>query len=198
MKHSLLGQKLVIASHNSGKISEIIALLSSFEINIVSAKDLHLTEPIENGKTFYENALIKAKTASKESGLIGLADDSGLCIHALNNRPGIFSARWAGPNKDFKIAIKKVQTKLQDETVYSAHFICGLSLFWPDGFSEYFEGRVDGNIQFPPIGNNGFGYDPIFCPDGSKMTFAQLSEKEKNQITHRAKAFKQLSKAYLK
>ena len=112
MEHSLIDKKLVIASHNSDKISEITALLSPFEIDIVSAKDLHLTEPIENGKTFYENAIIKAKTASKESGLIGLADDSGLCIHALNNSPGIFSARWAGPNKDFKIAIKKVMTKL--------------------------------------------------------------------------------------
>ena len=198
MKHSLIGKEVVVASHNSGKVSEIMALLSPFKIKTISAKDLNLTEPIENGKTFYENSIIKSKSASEESGLIGLADDSGLCIHALNNEPGIFSARWAGPNKDFKIAIKKIRAKLKNETNYAAHFICGLSLFWPDGYSEYYEGRVDGNIQFPPLGNNGFGYDPIFCPNGYKITFAQLSEQEKNRITHRARAFEKLSNTYLK
>ena len=189
-------KKIVIASHNNGKVAEIKSFLSNFKILTTSASKLKLPEPEENGNSFCENAKIKAISASKSSGLVSLADDSGLCVHAIDNKPGIFSARWAGPKKDFTVAMNRLESELSGNLDKSAHFVCGLALAWPDGHWDYFEGKVFGKIQFPPAGINGFGYDPIFCPMGFQQTFAQISILEKNKITHRAKAFEILVKKH--
>ena len=190
-------QPMLIATHNPGKLVEIQHLLSQYKIDVISAADFNLTEPLETGKTFRENAIIKARSASKESGLPAIGDDSGLCIRALNGQPGIYSARWAGPQKDFNIAIKRVENELNGKTDHTATFVCGLAVVWKDDFEAYFEGRVDGKIQFPAVGKNGFGYDPIFCPCGSKKTFGQLKPHEKINIDHRFQAFRKLAKTLL-
>ena len=196
MARSLPKQNLVIASHNAGKIFEIKQFLKAQKIGSISASELNLKEPEENGRSFYANAMIKAKAAAKSSGLISLADDSGLCVHALGGKPGVFSARWAGPKKNFYYAMKRIETELSDKTDHTAHFVCGLALAWPDGYQEYFEGHVNGTIKFPPTGNLGFGYDPIFCPIGYNITFGQIEPDEKNTIAHRAKAFEKLFAAH--
>ena len=168
--------KLVIASHNAGKVREIRELLGPFGIEPVSAAELDLPEPEETGTTFVANAELKALQAADLSGLPALADDSGLCVEALNNDPGIFSARWAGPGKDFGAAMQLVEDKLAalpPGTSRDAHFVCALALAWPDGHVEWFEGRVDGTLVWPPRGSQGFGYDPVFLPMGMKRRSAR-------------------------
>ena len=192
--------KLVIASHNEGKVREIRALLEPYGIEPVSAKSLDLPEPAETGTTFVANAELKALQAADLSGLPALADDSGLCVEALGGEPGIFSARWAGESKDFGLAMRLVEDRLQQtgpEIDRNAHFVCALALAWPDGHIEWFEGRVDGCLVWPPRGENGFGYDAMFEPDGSAQTFGEMDPNEKTPLTHRADAFRQLVAAVL-
>ncbi|RZM08970.1 MAG: RdgB/HAM1 family non-canonical purine NTP pyrophosphatase [Sphingomonas sp.] len=187
--------KLVIASHNAGKVREIRALLGPFGIEPVSAAELDLPEPDETGTTFVANAELKALQAADLSGLPALADDSGLCVEALGGDPGIFSARWAGPSKDFGVAMQLIEDKFADlppETGRDAHFVCALALAWPDGHVEWFEGRADGCLVWPPRGVVGFGYDPMFVPLHGDRTYAELSTEEKGAISHRADAFRQL------
>ena len=184
--------KLVIASHNPGKVREIAALLENFECEIISAGDLGLDEPIETGTTFAANAELKARAAAQSAGLAALADDSGLAVTALGGEPGILSARWAGPDKDFTIAMQKVEDRLAEENDRSAHFVCALALCWPDGHMETFEGRVDGTLIWPPKGDKGFGYDSVFVADGFEATFAEMEPDEKHSISHRADAFRKL------
>ncbi|MEI9928273.1 MAG: RdgB/HAM1 family non-canonical purine NTP pyrophosphatase [Sphingomonas sp.] len=192
--------RLVIASHNPGKVREIEALLGPHGIEPVSAADLGLPEPDETGTTFVANAELKALQAADLSGLPALADDSGLCVEALNLDPGIFSARWAGEAKDFGQAMQRVEDRLAalpPETARAAHFICALALAWPDGHVEWFEGRVDGTLVWPPRGENGFGYDPMFVPLGHDRTFGEMAPAAKQPLTHRAAAFRQLAAAVL-
>ena len=187
--------KLVIASHNSGKVREIRALLGPLGIEPVSAAELDLPEPEETGTTFVANAELKALQAADLSGLPALADDSGLCVEALNNDPGIFSARWAGETKDFAIAMRRVEDKLAalpPETGRDAHFVCALALAWPDGHIEWFEGRADGVLVWPPRGDRGFGYDPMFVPHGHDATYGEMDPEAKHAMSHRADAFRQL------
>jgi len=188
-------QRLVVATHNSGKLREFSKLLSPFVKEIVSAGELGLPSPEETGTTFAENALLKAKAAALASGCVALADDSGLCIHALDGQPGIFSARWSANGIDK--AMQHIQNELRDKTDRCAYFICVLTLCWPDGTVESFEGRVDGTLAHAPRGTNGHGYDPIFIPDGYTMTFAELSEAEKNEISHRGRATAALVQRFL-
>ncbi|MEP9358028.1 RdgB/HAM1 family non-canonical purine NTP pyrophosphatase [Sphingomonas sp. KR3-1] len=192
--------KLVIASHNAGKVREIRELLGPYGIEPVSAAELDLPEPEETGTTFVANAELKALQAADLSGLPALADDSGLCVEALNNDPGIFSARWAGPGKDFGVAMQLVEDKLAalpPETSRDAHFVCALALAWPDGHVEWFEGRVDGTLVWPPRGTSGFGYDPVFLPEGHDRTFGEMEPAAKHAMSHRADAFRQLVGAVL-
>lgn len=192
--------KLVIASHNKGKIREIAELLGPAGIEPVSAGELGLPEPEETGTTFIANAELKARLAADLSGLPALADDSGLCVEALGGDPGIFSARWAGETKDFGLAMRLVHDKLAEkgpEAGRDAHFVCALAVAWPDGHIESFEGRVDGLIVWPPRGEKGFGYDPIFQPLGREETFAEIEPAEKHAISHRADAFARLKAALL-
>ena len=195
MARKFEGGKLVIASHNLGKVHEIRELLTPFGADIVSAGDLGLPEPIEDGLTFIANAKIKAQAATRASGLAALADDSGLAVHSLNGEPGIYSARWAGPDKNFDLAMKKVQQALKKFDDRSAHFHCALTLCWPDGHMESFEGQVLGQMIWPPRGNKGFGYDPTFMADGMDITFAEMQPQAKHAISHRAKAFDKLVKS---
>jgi len=191
--------RLVIASHNAGKVREIEALLAPYGIQPVSAAALDLPEPEETGTTFVANAELKALQAADLSGLPALADDSGLCVDALGGDPGIFSARWAGESRDFDEAMALVErniaaTRTTDgpEPSRDAHFICALALAWPDGHVEWFEGRVDGTLVWPPRGGNGFGYDAMFLPVGGAETFGEMDPDSKHAISHRADAFRQL------
>jgi XTP/dITP diphosphohydrolase len=195
MARKFEGGKLVIASHNPGKVREIGDLLAPFGTDVISAGELGLPEPVEDGLTFIANAEIKARAAAQVSHLPALADDSGLAVHALGGEPGIYSARWAGPEKDFKVAMKKVEEALVNNTSNedrSAHFACALTLCWPDGHTESFEGQVHGNMIWPPQGGKGFGYDPTFVANGMDITFAQMEPQAKHAISHRARAFKKL------
>lgn len=187
--------RLVIASHNPGKVREIKALLGPYGIEPVSAADLDLPEPEETGVTFVANAELKALQAADLSGLPALADDSGLCVEALGGDPGIFSARWAGETKDFGVAMQRVEDKLAalpSETGRDAHFVCALALAWPDGHVEWFEGRADGVLVWPPRGEHGFGYDPMFVPNGHEITYGEMDPEAKHAMSHRADAFRQL------
>ncbi len=188
-------QKLVIASHNPGKVREIGELLAPFDAAVVSAGALNLAEPEETETTFIGNAILKAKASATGANLPALADDSGLAVTALNGDPGIYSARWAGPNKDFSIAMQMVQDDLGDSADRTAKFVCALALAWPDGHVETFQGEVHGTISWPPRGDKGFGYDPIFVPDGHAMTFAEMEPQAKHAMSHRAIAFRQLVEA---
>lgn len=191
----LMPGKLVIASHNKGKVHEISELLGPQGMVPVSAGALGLPEPDETGTTFIANAELKALQAADLSGLPALADDSGLCVEALGGEPGIFSARWAGPDKDFSLAMRLVHDALErqgPDAGRNAHFICALALAWPDGHVEAFEGRVDGLLVWPPRGTKGFGYDPIFQPIGHAITFAEMEPAAKHAMSHRADAFRQL------
>ncbi|MDO9126742.1 MAG: RdgB/HAM1 family non-canonical purine NTP pyrophosphatase [Parvibaculum sp.] len=188
------GGKLVVASHNPGKVREIADLLAPLNVEIVSAADLGLAEPEETGETFRENAELKALAAAKAAKLPALSDDSGLCVEALGGAPGIYSARWAGPTKDFAFAMEKLRRGMLETGPVdtAAYFICGLALAWPDGHVEYFEGRVDGDLVWPPRGDKGFGYDPVFVPHGYETTFGEMEPQAKHDISHRAHAFRQL------
>ena len=186
--------RLLIASHNQGKIAEIGDLLRPLGIDIVSARDLGLVEPEETGQTFIENAVLKAELASKTAQLPALADDSGLVVNALGGAPGIYSARWAGPEKDFDHAMRRVSEALLlcGNPDRSCSFVCALALAWPDGQTESFKGQVDGNVTWPARGQNGFGYDAIFTPLGREQTFGEMDPTDKHAISHRADAFAQL------
>jgi XTP/dITP diphosphohydrolase len=186
------GDLLVIASHNRGKVREIGDLLGPFRVNVLSAGDLGLPEPEETGETFIANAELKAVAAARGSGLPALADDSGLVVPALGGAPGVLSARWAGPEKDFRVAMRLVEGALAGTADCRAHFACALVLAWPDGHRESFEGVVHGRLVFPPRGERGFGYDPIFMTDGRDMTFGEMDPQEKHSISHRADAFRKL------
>jgi len=208
--------RLVIASHNEGKVREITALLGPYGMEPISAAALDLPEPEETGTNFLDNADLKARAAADLSGMVALADDSGLCVEALGNRPGIFSARWAlverghvPPDdepghvegvRDFGYAMKRVQAELEalaPDVSRNAHFICALAVCWPDGRSEWFEGRVDGTLVWPPRGPQGFGYDPMFLPEGHALTFGEMEPDAKHAISHRADAFRKLVEALL-
>jgi len=192
------GDELLIATHNNGKAREISELLAPYVKTFVTAGDLDLPEPEETGKTFAENAILKAQAAAQASGRVSLADDSGLAVNALNGDPGIYSARWGGPEKDFNLAMQKVHEALGGTEDRSAYFVCVLALGWPDGHSEVFEGRVNGTIIWPMRGDKGFGYDPVFQADGYDVTFAEMAPSDKHAISHRANAFDLLVKNCLK
>jgi XTP/dITP diphosphohydrolase len=190
--------RLVVASHNQGKVREIVPMLAPYGIEPVSAASLGLPEPPETGTSFAANAELKAREAADLSGLPALADDSGLCVDALHGDPGIYSARWAGPDKDFGMAMRLVEQHLQEagpEAGRDAHFICALAVAWPDGDLVTFEGRIDGTLIWPPRGTLGFGYDPMFVPLGDTRTYGEIDPAEKHATSHRARAFAQLAEA---
>ena len=193
MTRRLDGKRLVIASHNAGKVREIAELLEPHGIEGVPAAALGLPEPEETGDTFLANAELKARAAVR-SGLPALADDSGLAVAALGGAPGIYSARWAGPDRDFAHAMAKVHDRLGDRPREAA-FVAALALAWPDGHVESFEGRVEGRLAWPPRGERGFGYDPVFVPDGHDETFGEMDPDAKSRISHRARAFAKLAAA---
>jgi XTP/dITP diphosphohydrolase len=186
-----LSGRLVVASHNQGKVREISALLSPLGVEAVSAGTLGLPEPEETEATFTGNAALKARAAAGGSGLPALADDSGLEVFALAGAPGVYSARWAGPDKNFRTAMERVWRELQERgaTDISARFVCVLALARPDGAVETFEGEARGRIVWPPRGGHGFGYDPMFVPNGHERTFGEMRHEEKLPLTHRARAF---------
>ena len=190
------GTKIVVATHNPGKVRELGLLLEG-RFNLVSAGELGLPEPEETEVSFVGNALLKARLAADASGLIALSDDSGLSVTALGGAPGIYSARWAGPDKDFYEAMAKVERRMDDSDDKSTHawFTCALAVAWPHGPAFVVEGRIDGNLTFPPRGLNGFGYDPIFLPEGHQMTFGEMDPKAKDDMSHRMRAFDQLKAA---
>jgi XTP/dITP diphosphohydrolase len=202
-------RRLVIATHNPGKLAEMRELLAPYGIEAISADEMGLSEPEETGTTFRDNARIKAVAAATASGLPAFADDSGLVVDALEGAPGIHSARWAGPDRNFGHAMETVEQKLRGRGATTprqrrAHFISALTIAWPDGHVEEFEGRVDGSIVWPPRGDKGFGYDPIFLPDGYARTFGEMTGEEKHGLppngkglSHRARAFLKLAEACL-
>ena len=191
MPRSFLYDRLVIASHNPGKVDEIVALLAPFDAAVVAAASLGIPEPEETGNTFEANAALKARAAVEAAGLPALADDSGLVVPALGGAPGIYSARWAGRAKDFRVAMERVNRELGDGD-RSASFVAVLALAWPDGHVEVFRGEVSGTLTWPPRGDRGFGYDPMFIPVGGALTFGELDPAEKHRISHRARAFAKL------
>lgn len=192
MPRKFTGGKLVVASHNPGKVREIAELLEGYVDEVISAGDLGLPEPVEDGDTFIANAEIKARAAAEAGNMVALADDSGLAVNALGGKPGIYSARWAGPDKDFNLAMEKVNTEIGDNPDRGAHFVCALSLCWPDGHCETLEGTVHGDLVWPPRGDHGFGYDPVFQPHGHDITFGEMDPQKKHGMSHRANAFEKL------
>jgi XTP/dITP diphosphohydrolase len=193
MPRRFAGDRLVIASHNPGKVAEIAELIAPFGIGAVSAGALGLPEPEETGDSFEANAALKARASAAASGLPALADDSGLVVPALGGAPGIYSARWAGPGKDFSIAMERVRRELGDRN-RSAYFVAVLALAWPDGAIELFRGEVAGRLVWPPRGANGFGYDPMFLPEGGGThTFGEMDATWKHGVSHRARAFAKLA-----
>ena len=192
------GTRLVVATHNPGKARELAEILENRFV-LVSAGELGLAEPDETETTFVGNALLKARAAAEASGLIALADDSGLSVAALDGSPGIYSARWAGPGKDFTEAMKKVEDRLEETGAkdFSAWFTSALAVAWPGGPAVVVEGRVDGALTFPPRGDRGFGYDPIFVPEGGALTFGEMEPEAKDAMSHRARAFAKLKAALL-
>ena len=188
------GMRLVVASHNPGKLREIADLVAPYGLDVVSAGALGLPEPEETETTFAGNARLKAVAAATASGMPALSDDSGLEVEALGGRPGIYSARWAGPEKDFGLAMRRVADELEEVGAGAgagprANFTCALSLAWPDGEAHIFEGKVFGRLVWPPRGTQGFGYDPMFLPDGEALTFGEMDPANKHAISHRARAF---------
>lgn len=197
------GTKLVVATHNPGKVVEINALIAPYGLEAVSAGALGLPEPDETGTMFASNARIKARAAAEATGLPALADDSGLCVDALDGAPGIFSARWGGVAKDFNAAMQRVDRELAARGAAlpsdrAAHFVSALCLSWPDGDDQIFEGRAFGEVVWPPRGDLGFGYDPMFLPDGYDETFGEMAAVEKDKISHRARAFEKFMRACLR
>jgi XTP/dITP diphosphohydrolase len=201
--------RLVIATHNKGKLVEMRELLALYGVEAMSASALNLPEPEETGTTFAANARIKAEAAAQASGLPAFADDSGLAVDALDGAPGIYSARWAGESKDFKHAMEKVEAGLRERDAFTpaqrrAHFVSVLCIAWPDGHTEEFDGIVDGTLVWPPRGEKGFGYDPMFLPDGHDQTFGEMTREQKHGLppkgqglSHRARAFLKLAEACL-
>ena len=187
----------MIASHNRGKLREIAALMEPFRIDPVSAAELGLPEPDETAPDFAGNARLKALAAARATGLPALADDSGFCVAALGGAPGVFSARWAGPGKDFTSAMARVQQERAGSQDSRAWFVCVLALAWPDGGTASFQGRVDGHVTWPPRGTLGFGYDPLFVPLGGTLTYGEMPPAEKHAGSHRARAMMQLTAACL-
>ena len=198
MMKLIKGMRIVAATHNPGKVPEIAALLGG-DYEIVTAGQLNLPEPEETESTFVGNAMLKARHAAEASGEVSLADDSGLSVAALDGAPGIFSARWAGPGKDFALAMKKVEERLEEigSTDRRAWFTSALAVAWPDGPCVVVEGRIDGDLVFPPRGDRGFGYDPIFRPEGSELTCGEMDPVEKDALSHRARAFARLKAALI-
>jgi XTP/dITP diphosphohydrolase len=201
--HRRLDGRLVIATHNPGKLKEMRELLMSYGIEAVSAGELGLAEPAESGMSFEENARIKASAAATAAGLPAFADDSGLTVDALDGDPGIYSARWAGPEKDFRHAMQTVEDKLRERgarerSQRNAHFVSALCLAWPDGHVEEFEGTVDGTLVWPPRGERGFGYDPMFLPMGHTRTFGEMTNVEKHGLPPRGKGLSHRARAFLK
>ena len=194
---SLANAKIVIATHNKGKLEEFRALLKPYGVEAVSAGDLGLPEPAETETTFAGNARIKARAAMQASGLIAISDDSGLCVEALGGEPGVYTADWAGPDRDWNRAMRLVEEKLAAKGAVTpeqrkAYFSCTLCVVWPDGEERIYEGRAEGTLVWPPRGALGHGYDPMFVPTGQARTFAELAPEEKNMISHRARALEQL------
>jgi XTP/dITP diphosphohydrolase len=207
--HRPVTGRLVIATHNAGKLVEMRELLALYGVEAVAAGDLNLPEPEETGTTFAANARIKAEASAQASGMPAFADDSGLVVDALDGAPGVYSARWAGPGKDFRVAMEKIEGMLRERDAFTpqqraAHFVSVLCVAWPDGHVEEFEGKVDGSLVWPPRGNAGFGYDPMFLPDGFGLTFGEMSRDDKHGLpprgqglSHRARAFLKLAEACL-
>ena len=192
------GAKLVVATHNPGKARELAQILEN-RFALVTAGELGLPEPEETEQTFVGNALLKARAAADASGLIALADDSGLSVAAIEGQPGVYSARWAGPGKDFGVAMQKVEQRVEESGSddLSAWFTCALAVAWPNGPAVVVEGRIDGTLTFPPRGKRGFGYDPIFIPEGFSETFGEMEPDSKDRMSHRARAFEKLKAALL-
>jgi XTP/dITP diphosphohydrolase len=197
MPHPFIGDRLIIASHNPGKVEEIAALLAPFAVETIAAGSLGIPEPQETGDSFEANAALKARAAAAASELPALADDSGLVVPALGGAPGIYSARWAGPAKDFRVAMERVHRELGDKD-RNASFVAVLALAWPDGPTELFRGEVKGSLTWPPRGDRGFGYDPIFIPQRATLTFGEIDPVEKHRISHRARAFAKLVERYFR
>ena len=208
MTHRKLEGRVVAATHNKGKLVELHDLLAPAGIELVSAGSLNLPEPDETGDTFVANALIKARAAAQATGMPAVSDDSGICVAGLEGAPGIYSARWAGTAKDFRPAMARIEAELKAKGAlkpWRAWFVSALAIAWPDGHVETFEGRVDGDLVFPPRGVQGFGYDPCFLPDGHTRTFGEMSAQEKHglpkdgglALSHRARAFQLLARACL-
>jgi len=204
--HRRLAGQIVAATHNKGKLAELNDLLAPRGLEVVDAGALGLAEPEETGDSFAANAALKAQAAARVAGLPALADDSGLCVAALDDAPGIYSARWAGEGKDFAGAMARIERELEARGAalpWRAHFVSALALAWPDGRLESFEGRVDGHLVFPPRGSSGFGYDPIFVPEGHRRSFGEMTAREKHglprdnslALSHRARAFQKLARA---
>ena len=191
------GTPLVLASHNKGKLVEIKELLAPFELDVKGAGELGLPEPEETGETFAANAELKARAAADATGMVALSDDSGLSVEALLGAPGIYSARWAGPHKNFSFAMARVERELKNKGAHDfrAKFVCALALAQPHGECEIFEGEVHGRLVFPARGKNGFGYDPIFIADGMHITFGEIEPAAKHAISHRARAFEKFKQA---
>ena len=192
------GTRLVLASHNPGKLAELADLLRPLAVTVISAGVLGLPEPPEDAPDFVGNARIKALAAARATGLPALADNSGFCVAALNGAPGVYSARWAGPGKDFTAAMARVHREMAAATDRRAWFIAALCLAWPDDHTETFVGRVDGTAIWPPRGDKGFGYDPMFLPTGETRTFGELQPAEKHTVSHRARAFAQFMRVCLR
>jgi XTP/dITP diphosphohydrolase len=197
MSRSLARRRLVVATHNSGKLREIVELLEPFGVETAGAATLGLPEPEETGTSFEANAELKARAAAIASGLPALADDSGLVVPALGGAPGIYSARWAGPGKDFRAAMRRVEDALAGTPDRRAFFVAVLCVAWPDGQVETFRGEAHGCLVWPPRGERGFGYDPMFRPDGYEITFGEMDPARKHAISHRAEAFAKLASACL-
>lgn len=199
MVRKLSGTRLVVASHNPGKVREIADLIAPWKLQAISVGELGLPEPDETEPTFIGNALLKARAAAHGAQLPALADDSGLCVEALDGAPGIYSARWAGPTKDFSLAMEDVNRRMQasGRSSRAAWYICALAIAWPDGVEASFEGRIDGTLVWPPRGTRGFGYDPMFVPEGHSLTFGEMEPQAKHAMSHRARAFRQFVEACL-
>lgn len=202
MRRSLRGEKIVIATHNAGKLEEFREILAPHGVTVVSGGELGLGEPEETESTFEGNARIKAVAAMTASGLITIADDSGLCVDALNGDPGVYTANWAGPNRDWMMAMRTVEEKLQAAGAVTAdkrgaQFMATLCVLWPDGHERFFVGKVPGHLSWPPRGAFGHGYDPVFVPEGENLTFGEMTHEKKNTLSHRARAVEMMVKELL-
>ncbi len=199
MKRSLRGEKVLIATHNKGKLEEFREIFAPFAVTVVSAGELGLAEPVETETTFEGNARIKAVAAMTATGIITIADDSGLCVDALDGAPGVYTADWAGPQRDWMMAMRTVEEKLQAKGATqpqqrTASFMATLCVLWPDGEERFYVGKVPGHLSWPPRGTFGHGYDPVFIPDGETMTYGEMTHAKKNTLSHRARAVEKLVK----